>query len=216
MDITRYGHAAVLVESETVRILIDPGSFSSAEAFDLTGLDAIIATHQHADHIDPERVPTLLDANPGAELLCDEQTARIRHESNGEPWRSHSDGDETRIGPLSITAVGGLHATILDDLPRVSNIGVVIQAPDHIRFFHPGDAYQYVPPDIDVLALPLSAPWTKISETTEFLNAVGAADIFFIHDCTIAERAYGTYMGHAERLADGRVHPLGQRDTLTI
>lgn len=216
MHITRYGHASVLVEIDGTRILVDPGIFSPPETFELAGLDAIIVTHQHADHLDPARVSGLLTGNPDAQLLCDAQSAGIRHEEYGEQWITHTAGDETRIGVLSVIGVGGNHARILDDLPLVSNIGIIIQTPDQIRLFHPGDSYDYVPDDIDVLALPLSAPWTKISETAAFLSRIGPADMFYIHDCTISERAYGTYASHAQRFAPGRVHALGQRETLTV
>ena len=212
MEITRFGHAAILVETEGIRILIDPGVFSIADVFELTGLDAIIVTHQHADHLDLERFPQLFRANPDAALLCDPQTAHL----SDYPWRVHQAGDETRFGPVSVQGVGGRHAVITEDLEPVANVGVVIHAPDDVRLFHPGDSYDDVPSDIDVLALPLSAPWAKIAETAEFVRDVGAAEVFYIHDCTIAERAYDIYAGHVRRFANGRVHALEQHDTLTV
>lgn len=212
MEITRYGHAAILVETDGIRILVDPGVFSLADVFELTDLDAIIVTHQHADHLDPKRFPRLAEANPSARLLCDPQTA---HQSE-HAWSAHNAGDETRFGPVSVLGVGGLHAVITDDLEPVANVGVVIHGPDNVRLFHPGDSYDYIPSDIDVLALPLSAPWAKIAETAEFVRQVGAAETFYIHDCTIAERAYEIYAGHARRFANGRVHALEQHDTLTV
>ncbi len=77
MQITRFGHAAVLVEAADTRILIDPGAFSLDATFELEGLDAIVVTHQHADHIDTTRGPGLLERNPGAVLLCDPESASV-------------------------------------------------------------------------------------------------------------------------------------------
>ena len=51
MRITSLGHACLLVETGDQRILIDPGTFSPGFQ-DLTDLDAIVVTHQHADHVD--------------------------------------------------------------------------------------------------------------------------------------------------------------------
>ncbi|NLC97914.1 MAG: MBL fold metallo-hydrolase, partial [Actinomycetales bacterium] len=59
MLITRFGHSCVLVELEDARILIDPGIFSSQEAFRLKDLSAIVVTHQHPDHIDRTRIDVL-------------------------------------------------------------------------------------------------------------------------------------------------------------
>ena len=68
MKITQLGHSAVLVETSEVRLLIDPGNFSDAW-HGLTDLDAILVTHLHPDHADPEHLPALVQANPGARVL---------------------------------------------------------------------------------------------------------------------------------------------------
>ncbi|MCA1695075.1 MAG: MBL fold metallo-hydrolase, partial [Actinobacteria bacterium] len=46
MEITHFGHSCVLLDTGSARLLIDPGTWS--EGFeDLTGLDAVLITHQH-------------------------------------------------------------------------------------------------------------------------------------------------------------------------
>ena len=70
MQIAHLGHAAVLVETDAVRILIDPGNFSD-DWHGLTDLDAVLVTHQHPDHLDPEHVPALLATNPQARVLVE-------------------------------------------------------------------------------------------------------------------------------------------------
>ena len=87
MEITRFGHASVLVEVAGTRVLIDPGVFSSDEAFALEGLDAIVVTHQHPDHIDVNRGPGLLERNPAAVLLADPESAAVLE--FGAPWCGH-------------------------------------------------------------------------------------------------------------------------------
>ena len=74
MRLQKLGHACLMVE-DGARVLIDPGSFSTGFE-DLTGLTAILITHQHPDHVDVARLPALLAANPDALLHCDEGTAR--------------------------------------------------------------------------------------------------------------------------------------------
>ena len=206
MLVTRYGHAALLVESGATRILIDPGVFSRAAVFDLTGLDAIVVTHQHADHVDPERIGTLVKANPGATLLADPETA----EQLGTPWQPHRDGELTIVGDLELTGVGEWHAVITEALPRVSNVGVLVTASGEPTLFHPGDSYTIAPPEVDVLAVPLSAPWTKVAETIDFVNRVGPRVMFPIHDCTVSEAGHGVYWQHVSNfggVADARDLP---------
>src|SRR4051794_2138959 len=36
---------------------------------DLKGVDLILASHKHSDHLDPGTAPALLEANPGASLV---------------------------------------------------------------------------------------------------------------------------------------------------
>lgn len=193
MKITRFGHAAVLVEIASTRILIDPGSFSVDDAFSLTGLSAVVVTHQHPDHVDQARLPRLLETNPDAVLLADPQSAAMLESG---AWLENADGKETLIGPVTLGGVGSTHAEITPQLPRVNNVGVLISAQDEPVLFHPGDSYEYVPEGVDVLALPLSAPWTKVSETIDFLRRVDPRTFFPIHDRTISDVAYPIYWGH--------------------
>ena len=74
MKITRMGHAALLVESDSDRILIDPGTFTDSW-HDLEGLTAILITHQHHDHVDSENVAHLAGANPGVTVAVEEAVA---------------------------------------------------------------------------------------------------------------------------------------------
>jgi L-ascorbate metabolism protein UlaG (beta-lactamase superfamily) len=214
MQITRFGHAALLVEAADTRILIDPGVFSSDETFALTGLDAIVVTHQHPDHVDVDRLPPLLAGNPDAVLLADPESAASLEAGD---WTENADELETVVKGITIRGVGARHAVILPSIPRIGNVGVLVDAPGEPTLFHPGDTYEHSPEGVDVLAIPLSAPWAKSSETVAFAQRVAPSVMFPIHDCTIADVAYGTYWGQVAGhggVEDAR--KLGQSDTTTV
>jgi L-ascorbate metabolism protein UlaG (beta-lactamase superfamily) len=213
MLITRFGHAAILVEVAGQRILIDPGSYTSDEAFALTDLTAIAVTHQHADHADVDRIGRLVEANRAALLLVEPET-QSKLEAVGGAWIATPAGATTALGDVTVTAVGGRHAAIHEEIPRVGNVGFVVTAPGEPTLFHPGDSYETAPDGIDVLAVPMSAPWAKLGETIDFVRRVGPSTAFPIHDAGLSETGYGGYwrnleqLGRAERLV--RVPSDGQ------
>src|SRR5699024_9160579 len=141
MRITHLGHACVLVEAAGTRVLIDPGSFSDLW-HGVEDLNAILITHQHADHIDPEHTPALMEDNPQAVVYTADDVHRSLLLPRAEPATA---GETFTIGGLEVEAVGGNHAVIHADIPRVHNIGFVLRAEGEPVFFHPGDALDSAP-----------------------------------------------------------------------
>ena len=126
MWITHLGHSCLLVEAGGQRILVDPGVFSSGIA-DLTGLDVILVTHQHPDHMDLARLPVLMEINPQARLYAEPQAALAMEEA-GIGAEYTVEGKTLLFGSVRVTPVGGQHALINEALPRVGNLGLVIRA----------------------------------------------------------------------------------------
>ncbi|GAA1845655.1 MBL fold metallo-hydrolase [Pseudonocardia alni subsp. carboxydivorans] len=181
MKLTHYGHACVLVDTGAARLLFDPGAFSSGFS-GLEGLDAILVTHQHFDHVDADALRTLLRANPDAALVTDGQTAG---QLDGIDARTAVPGDVLALGGAEVSVVGsGDHAQIHPDIPLVANNGYLVDG----ALLHPGDAY--VPPGVDELAtllLPTGAPWLKVSEAIDYLRSVAPRRVVPIHEGTLAD-----------------------------
>ncbi|WP_280464730.1 MBL fold metallo-hydrolase, partial [Nocardia brasiliensis] len=191
MRIAHFGHSCLLVELHGKKVLFDPGTFS--HGFEgLTGLDAIAITHQHPDHIDPNRIEALIEANPGARLLADPQTAQQR----GEPWEAVHAGNVLALGDLRITGGGGRHAVIHPELPVVDNTVFQLGTPDDpAQLVHPGDSLWVPPVPVGVLALPAAAPWMRLSEAVDYLRAVRPRTALPIHYGIIEPAPQGIYLG---------------------
>ena len=96
-----------------------------------------------------------------------------------------SPGEQVDVG-LPVTAVGEMHAVIHDDLPRVFNSGYVVDA-GGARLYHPGDSFTPPGGPVDVLCLPIHAPWSKIAEVIDFARSVGAGRALAVHDGLLNE-----------------------------
>lgn len=182
MQIQKLGHACLLVTAESGnRILIDPGVWSEGFA-ELTDLSGVLITHQHADHLDLDRLRPLLAANPRAVVLADPDSATTLREQ-GFDVRVAEHGHSYDVNGVPVEGVGRTHATIHADIPRVPNVGYVVAE----RLFHPGDALTVPDRAIDVLALPAGAPWVKSGEVVDYLREVAPRVAVPIHELTLAK-----------------------------
>lgn len=180
MKLTKYQHACVVVEIDGTIIVIDPGAFSH-DFIMPKRVDAVVITHEHPDHFDRGLVDKILKSNPKATLIAHES---ISGQFTNHPVIAPSLGQTYSIGSASLQFFGGLHAQIADTVPVPANFGVLVNE----MFYYPGDSF--VAPGatkVKVLALPVSAPWLKISETLAFLAQISPEVAFPTHDGILSE-----------------------------
>lgn len=180
MRLTHHGHACLLIHTDSARLLIDPGTFSTGFESE-RDLTAVLITHQHLDHLDPDRLPALLAANPGAEVIADRASAAQLAEL-GITARAVEPGERIELGGAVVETVGGEHAVIHPDLPVPPNVGYLVDG----TLLHPGDSFHVPDRPVEVLALPTGAPWLKASEAIDYLRAVGPRLAVPIHEKTLA------------------------------
>src|SRR6478609_3536857 len=96
MRISKYGHSCLHITEGSASILIDPGTFS--QGFEtLSGLTAVLVTHQHPDHVDPRRLAGVLRANPGAKLYADTGSVAVLTEADVTATAVQT-GDQLDVG----------------------------------------------------------------------------------------------------------------------
>jgi L-ascorbate metabolism protein UlaG (beta-lactamase superfamily) len=191
MQTTHFGHSCLLLDTGAARLLLDPGTFSTGFE-SVRGLDAVLITHQHPDHLDAERLGPLLDANPGARLIVDrgaaEQLGGLAHEVV-------TPGSTVDVAGARIEVLGGQHAVIHPDIPVVPNNAYLVDG----THLHPGDSFTAAPTPVEVLFLPTGAPWLKLAEAVDYLRAVSPRTAVPIHEAVLARPAM--HYGMFERLA---------------
>jgi L-ascorbate metabolism protein UlaG (beta-lactamase superfamily) len=187
VELTKKGHACVRLEKDGRHLVIDPGGFSEPDA--AVGADAVLVTHEHADHFAEDRLRAALDANPAAEIWTLKSVAD--QISAAFPGRVHTvgEGDAFTAAGFEIQVHGRQHAVIHPDIPRITNVGYVVDG----SVFHPGDALTVPETPVGTLLLPLHAPWNKIAEIIEYVRAVQPQRAVDIHDVLLSAMAFGFY-----------------------
>lgn len=201
MRLTHYGHACVVIEDPSGsagRILIDPGNL----AVDLDGvgdIDAVLITHEHPDHIEPAKLGGLRRANPALELYGGPGTPEALPPEERERLAVLStDGtDQATVAGWEVTATTSIHATIYPALPDIANNAYRVAG----RVWHPGDAFVLPGQRVEVLLLPIGAPWLKLAEAVDYLRAVAPDLAIPIHQGGLAPAHRELHCGLLARFA---------------
>lgn len=178
MKLTKYRHACFTVEESGKILVVDPGEFST-DFIAPENVVAVVVTHEHPDHFDLERVTEIMDKNPEAIVLAPHSVSDKLEAFNHQPV---SAGETVNLDPFTLTFHGEQHATIHAGIPPIENSGVMIND----LIYYPGDSFVLPGQPVDTLLLPASAPWMKISEAINFLNAIKPRLAVPTHDAILS------------------------------
>jgi L-ascorbate metabolism protein UlaG (beta-lactamase superfamily) len=190
----------VRVETGGTTVVVDPGGWTEREA--VAGASAVLVTHEHPDHLDVDD----LRAADAPIWTIEAVAGQIGEQAPDLTERVTvvKPGDTLDVG-VPVSVVGDKHAIIHPELPRFDNSGYLLEV-EGKRLFHPGDALTVPEGDLDVLFLPVHAPWSKISEVIDFARDVGAPLSVAVHDGLLNDRGLGLvgrmvagFLGEQER-----------------
>ena len=183
MELTKYEHACFVVEKDGKSAVIDPGGLTT----DFVMPDEVVAvviTHEHGDHFDMNHIEAIAAANPKVVFVGPpDVTTKLK----GFETRTVHGGDNFTIEGIELEFYGDQHAPIHPSRPRVQNVGVMIDE----RVYYPGDSFTIPEKSVDTLALPIGAPWLKVSEAVDFMIAVAPRFAFPTHDAVLSHDGQG-------------------------
>lgn len=203
MELHKHGHACVVLSDGDRRLVIDPGAFTQPAA--LERASAVLITHEHADHFEPQRLRAALDADPGLEVWTNRSVA-AQLEGLGNRVHVVGNGDTLTAAGFDVHVHGELHAEIHPDIPRIPNVGFLIEG----QVFHPGDALTVPDEPVTTLLLPVHAPWSKIGEIIDYVRAVDADQAYAVHDGLLNDTGLGMVGGLLGERGPGTPTPFSR------
>ncbi len=203
MELTKHGHACVVLSDGEQRLVIDPGAFTDPAA--LQGASAVLVTHEHPDHFVPDRLRAALDADPALEIWTN---ASVAGQLDGPAGRVHvvGHGDAVTAAGIEVQVHGELHAVIHPDIPQITNIGFLVAG----QVFHPGDALTVPDEPVATLLLPMHAPWSKAAELIDYVRAVHADQAYAVHDGLLNDIGLGMVTGLLGERGPGTPTPFSR------
>ena len=178
MKLTKYQHACIVLEEQGQKLVIDPGSWTQLD--NLAGIAAVVITHIHIDHYNSENIAAIVAANPGVQIFSTQQVADALSD---QAVAVAQPGQTVQAGPFTLAFYGGQHATVRPSIPIDQNVGVLVNN----VVYYPGDSFVAPEVPVQMLALPVSAPWLKLSEVADFLTAVKPHACFPTHNALLSE-----------------------------
>ncbi|HSP37812.1 MAG TPA: MBL fold metallo-hydrolase [Frankiaceae bacterium] len=210
MFLTKLGHSCFRVETGGATLVLDPGGWSDPGA--LEGADAVLITHEHADHFQPEWLAEAAATNPQLEVWTNESVAAKLPEALRPRVHTVGPGDSFTAAGVEVSVHGGEHACIHSDIPLVANVGFFLPG----ALFHPGDALTIPDRQVDTLLAPAAAPWLKISELIDWLRAVGPEQAYLMHDAILSDVGLGLVEQVASGLSPAAVSRLTNGERFEI
>jgi L-ascorbate metabolism protein UlaG (beta-lactamase superfamily) len=196
MQLTKHGHSCVRLADGDHTLVIDPGAFSDLDAA-LAGADGVLVTHEHIDHIDPDRLRAAARADSSLRIWAPASVAGALADL-GDQVTAVGPGESFDAAGFAVRTFGGQHALIHPLIPIVANVGYLVDG----AVYHPGDSLVVPPEPVDTLLLPAAAPWSRMAEVIDFAIAVRAPHAYPIHDAIVTDLWSGILKNNFGPMAD--------------
>lgn len=178
MKLVKREHACLVITQGSDTLIVDPGSFT-LPLEDVTGVVAVVITHEHPDHWTPEHLDRIIAANPDARLFG---PAGVAAAADGYDVTVVADGDTVEVGEFTLAFYGGKHAVIHSSIAVIDNVGVLVNG----VLWYGGDSFTVPPVAVETVAVPAGAPWLKIGEVMDYVDALAPKRSFPTHEMVLS------------------------------
>ena len=201
--LTRWGHSCVRIDDTDRHLVIDPGAFSDLGSA-LDGVDAILVTHEHVDHLAVEPVAAAVAG--GVPLWGPSAVVSALRSAGAPEGNLHvvSAGDHVRAAGYDVRVLGEWHEVVHPDIPRITNVAYLVAG-----VLHPGDAYVRPAESPRVLLLPVAGPWLRLADAIDYARDVGAPRVVPVHEGVLNDAGLNLVHGIVGRL-------LGHTELVTL
>ena len=175
MKITKFEHSGISIEKNGQTLVFDPVEFTESLPV-FQNVVAVVLTHKHSDHYQPEVLAKILQNNPTARVFTTSDNA-----VDGAAFVKA--GDSYNVGDFKLDFFGRDHACIVSGQVPCENIGVVVDD----AIVNPGDSFGLPEVQPRVLMVPIASPWNKISESMDFAKKARPEIVIPIHDAVLSE-----------------------------
>lgn len=176
MKIKKIGHCCLRIEEGETAILTDPGIFSAGQNEE-KGIDAVLITHEHSDHLHIESVRKILENNPDTLIFANRAVKTLLDKENIKSAEI-KDGEPIEIKAIKVESFSSDHAEIYPGINPVWNSGFLMGE----KLYLPGDALHNPGKKVDVLAAPVAGPWLNIRQAIDYIKEISPRVAFPVHD----------------------------------
>jgi L-ascorbate metabolism protein UlaG (beta-lactamase superfamily) len=141
-------------------------------------------THDHADHLSAGPLVAALRSGRLSAVYGPPTVVEALVDADAPTGRVHKvrSGDRLRIGSLDVAVLGELHSQIHPDIPRILNVGYLVDG-----VFHPGDALTEPNAPTEILLTPVGGPWLRLADAIDLVREVSPRVAIPIHDAVLSE-----------------------------
>ncbi len=179
--------------------MTDPGSYSTLQDQE-KNIDVILITHEHQDHVHIDSLKKVLGNNPDAHIVTNTSVGKLL-DSEQISYTVIDDGKSITLENILVEGYGSKHEEIYEAFGQVENTGYFIDN----RLFYPGDAFCNPNRPIEILALPVVAPWMKLKQAIEYALLLKPKVAFPVHDGMLVP----TRMGPVHMIPQKILEPAG-------